>query len=284
MSELKTPVEIDTALAELYRQESDLEFQVDRYRRLAVSYADKPYYANRVAEYDAKARELVLEISEVKKKIAELDKKYTGWSRAFLVSNSNGHIHASTNCSTCFPTTQYIWLTDLSGQDRLEIAGLAGEKACSVCYPDAPSEYFLRKCQLEDPAVVKARVEREAKRAEREAKRIASGISNPDGSALKVRSYSNYVEHLRTERTAQIWAVEALTFVLGFDEKEQAHQSERKANHEEDVDKVIIALAFKRGESVESVREQITAKANLKVRQNQKALEEWRKNNPQYCS
>src|SRR5699024_5899524 len=38
-----------------------------------------------------------------------------GWNRAFLVANTNGHVHSSTSCSTCRATTQFAWMTDYSG-------------------------------------------------------------------------------------------------------------------------------------------------------------------------
>jgi hypothetical protein len=176
-----------------------------------------------------------------------------------------------------------VWLTDLSGQDRLEIAGLAGERACSVCFPDAPSEYFLRKCQLEDPAVVKAREERNAAKAVREAKRIAIGITNPDGSPVKVRrQLSKYLEELKTERTAQIWLVDSLLWIAEFNEVKQSHQVEWKAILEEDVEIVLIALAFKRGQEVEEVRAELQAKVAKKIVQRQRELEKWYQKNPQY--
>src|SRR5699024_12010413 len=61
-----------------------------------------------------------------------------GWNRAFLVAGANGHVHSSTSCSTCHPTTQYAWMTDYSGADEDTIVADAGYRACTVCYPSAP--------------------------------------------------------------------------------------------------------------------------------------------------
>lgn len=288
--DLKTPVEIDTALAGLYNEKSRLESMVDSRRRQIAYYEKHEYYARQQEKAEAEVRELVLEVSEVLKKIRVLEAKYTGWSRAFLVVNANGHIHSSTSCATCYDTTRYVWITDLSGKERLEIAGLAGEKACSVCYPDAPSEYFLRKCQIEDPAVVKAREERAEAKAIREAKRLAVGIWNPDGSVVKVhRTYaSKYLEELKTERTARIWAKDTGVWIAEYHaEKREDWKGERAevlANLEPDLEMVIVAIANKLGQDVESVRAEIQDKVDKQLAKNAKERAKWLANNPQYAN
>ena len=287
--DLKTPVEIDTALASLYNEKFDLEMKIDSYRRSIELYAEREYYASAKAKAEAKVRDLVLEVGEVLKKKRVLEGKYTGWSRAFLVSNTNGHIHSSMDCATCFDTTRYVWLTDLSGQDRLEIAGLAGEKACSVCYPDAPSEYFARKCQLEDPAVVKAREERAEAKAVREAKRLAVGVFNPDGSAVKVRSSygGRYLDELKTERTARIWAKDTGCWIANYHaDKREDWKSERVeilANLEADLEMVLVALAFKAGVEVVVARAEIQDKVDKQLAKNARERAKWIANNPQYA-
>jgi hypothetical protein len=73
--------------------------------------------------------------------IADLEDTYTGWSRFFVVTSSNGHIHSSRACSTCYPTTTYGWLPNLSGKTEAEAIkhfGPAAEALCSVCFPNAP--------------------------------------------------------------------------------------------------------------------------------------------------
>lgn len=61
-----------------------------------------------------------------------------GWNRAFLVSNANGHVHSSTSCSTCRPSTRFAWMTQYSGADEGTIVQDAGHRACTTCYPSAP--------------------------------------------------------------------------------------------------------------------------------------------------
>lgn len=67
--------------------------------------------------------------------------QYDGWSRFFLVRNNNGHIHSSMGCSTCHPTTQYAWITQLSGKTEADAVAELGEILCSVCFPSAPVEW-----------------------------------------------------------------------------------------------------------------------------------------------
>lgn len=71
--------------------------------------------------------------------VAELS--YDGWSRFFLVQASNGHIHRDMACSTCFPTTQYAWLPELSGLGEAAAVEEYGAILCSICYPSAPVEW-----------------------------------------------------------------------------------------------------------------------------------------------
>lgn len=255
---LQTPIEIDTALAELYDKKFELLTTKGHYEQ-SVEFAKKYFPGNETKLAEALKRvELVNAVlGHTNRSIADIEKLYTGWTRAFLVSNANGHIHSSMSCVTCFETTRFIWLPNLSGEDRLKIAELAGESACTICYPDAPSEYFLRKCQLEDPKKVQAREEREAKKKEREAKKLVTGITNPDGTPLTIKE-GKYPETIKTERTAQTWAVDNLYWISNYPAGELLEQ--RKQNHEI----VLAALAHKRGTSIEEQRALIQKKSALK--------------------
>lgn len=259
---LGTPIEIDTALAGLYDKKFDLRLSVERAQQ-EVLFAEKYYPKNEARKEQAEMRVIAVKnkLAELNTEIAEVEKLYTGWSRAFIVRNANGHIHSSMSCNTCFDTTKFIWLPELSGENRMKIAELAGEAACSVCYPDAPSEYRLLKSQLEDPEKVRAREEREAKKQAREAKQLATGITNPDGTPLTIKE-RKYRETIKTERTAQTWAVDNLYWISQYADKDWlvAEVEERKQNHEI----VLVALAHKRGTSVEEQRALIEKKSATK--------------------
>lgn len=89
-------------------------------------------------------------LSAIRDEERELEAQYTGWSRFFLVTNANGHIHSSMHCSTCHPTTSFAWLPTLSGLTEAEAVAEHGTILCSVCYPSAPVEWTVGK-QVEAP-------------------------------------------------------------------------------------------------------------------------------------
>lgn len=115
----------------------------------------------------ATARE---ELAAVTAERQAAEREYRGWSRAYLVTNSGGHVHRSMDCSTCYPNTSYFWVTALSGLSDDEVVDEARERACTVCYPDAPVE------KLGQATRVFSDDERDAQQraAERAAKRTAA--------------------------------------------------------------------------------------------------------------
>jgi hypothetical protein len=121
------------------------------------------------------------------------------WSRFFLVTNSNGHIHRSTSCSTCFSTTEYAWLTDLSGRSEAEAVEALGEILCSVCFPSAPVEWT----NGESNEVKRTRAEREAAKAERAAKKVAKALipEDPEGGYLTTVGR----DRIKTVAAAKTW-------------------------------------------------------------------------------
>jgi len=74
-----------------------------------------------------------------------------GWSRFFLVTNANGHIHSSMQCSTCRWDTRFAWLPELSGLTEKDAVEAYGPKLCSVCFPSAPVEWTLGEAKPVDP-------------------------------------------------------------------------------------------------------------------------------------
>lgn len=171
MVSMSTPIEVDTKLAELHQEYAKLESKVES-AAVSVAYqAGGRYYykgnrrvmsitledavetleanpeayslsngrTNRQAleEFEKAKTALGNKVSEIE----EQNKLYTGWSRFFLVTSSNGHIHNSRHCSTCRPTTTFGWLPYLSGKDEseaIDFFGPAAEALCSVCFPYAP--------------------------------------------------------------------------------------------------------------------------------------------------
>lgn len=93
----------------------------------------------------AKLAERKAALAELMEREAAVQATYTGWSRFFLVTSSPGHVHASTHCSTCRPTTTYGWLPELSGKDEAEAVKDLGPTLCTVCFPSAPTEWTSGK-------------------------------------------------------------------------------------------------------------------------------------------
>ena len=156
----QSPREIDTALAEIYGRlyrVYDLINQKTRFIKDYTAGLEKKakgdtrylYWSeeerdNLVSEREALREEALTIRLETSPYEAEFTRR-GGWSRFFLVQNNGGHIHSSMSCSTCYPTTRFGWLPDLSGQTEPEAVAAHGAILCTVCYPSAPSEWTDRR-------------------------------------------------------------------------------------------------------------------------------------------
>ena len=162
-----TPVEIDTALAEIYSRLykvwdaldvnathiKDVEKGLVKYREGNRSYSS--YTQEALDRLEAKRADLQAEASQIRAETLPYDAEYTrrgGWTRFFLVQNNGGHIHSSTACSTCFPTTRFGWLPQESGQDEAAAVAAHGAILCTVCFPSAPVEWTKGKVDLDQCA------------------------------------------------------------------------------------------------------------------------------------
>jgi len=96
-------------------------------------------YASRVRDLLAEREELRAKIEDLAARTAKLDELYTGWSRFYVVGG--GHIHSTMECSTCYPTTLFGWLPELSGHEEREAVAACGPMLCSVCFPTAPVDH-----------------------------------------------------------------------------------------------------------------------------------------------
>jgi hypothetical protein len=163
--------------------------------------------------------------------------QYTGWSRFWLVvSSAHGHLHRTTSCSTCLPTTRFSLIAELSGTGESEAVESQGSILCSVCFPTAPVEWTTGEAKV----AIAARAEREAKRAEREAKRLEKALL-PDGSPLKIDLGNGRLERFDTLASAKMW----LTSFYSWAPHSSYPESAR--------DLVAQAVAAKTGESVADV-------------------------------
>lgn len=148
-------------------------------------------------------------IAKTQQRISALENVHFtyGWSRAFIVSG--GHVHSSTNCHTCFTTTVFYGVPQCSGLNEDEIVELAGERACTVCYPSAPVDVLKRKSQLftrDEAEAQRVRDEKAAKRDAKEAAKITVFLPQ-EGKNGSTQTFG-------TVRSAKIEAVDAYGWAI----------------------------------------------------------------------
>jgi hypothetical protein len=206
-----TPAQIDTEIlrtdtevAELLAGIERAEKVLDRIAKVQGTYeADYKWNSPAMkAEAEATVAQNTKKINQMTGAAAPLRARYNTerWTRYYLVANTNGHVHTSTGCRTCFDTTQFAWLTEQSGMSHGDLTKLAGELSCAECFPNLPKEIMDRKTRIEDPAKRKTRLERETAKAERDAKKQAKALL-PDGSDLRF-TVNGHDERLKTEAAA----------------------------------------------------------------------------------
>ena len=147
-------------------------------------------------------------IAELEAEAAPLHALYSEhrWSRFFLVLNTNGHIHRDMSCSTCFITTDFGWLPELSGLTEAAAVEQQGEILCSVCFPSAPVEWTNGRSNSDKAA----KAERDAAKAERLAKKIAKALVPDDiDGGLTFLVADNRRERIKTIAAAKAWLTDA---------------------------------------------------------------------------
>jgi len=199
-------VKIDTELSELHNKRfnllSDLESAIDTKEFYEKHY---PTRIEEIAKQEGKIESARKKIFEVGCQILNLNEIYEQdpWTRAFLVLASNGHVHSSMDCNTCFPTTRYQWLIQYSNDDEATIVDDAGKDACTICYPSAPAESLNRPSRIvtaDKIAKAQAKAEREAKKAARIAKEKANAPT-ASGKSL-IYKEGKWTREIKTERSA----------------------------------------------------------------------------------
>lgn len=270
----KTPVDVDTKLAEIYNRyyaelapNSERRTRIERYKM----YNDPSYRYYRASDAEtlasniAHAEEAIAKSEEEARKILAESAPYEAewirrgrWTRAFLVDNGNGHVHRSMGCSTCFPTTQFTWLPEFSGRKETEIVEEAGSSACTTCYPSAPVDVLRRASRIENPARRTARIAREEAKAARDKAAAEKAITTPEGNPLQTE---NSYGVIKTARTAEIQAVEARVTVLAQENGQYNITSESVNRERRSFEILLAALAHKHGRTMEDEREYLESKA-----------------------
>lgn len=235
-------VEVDTRLVTTYKHLSDIDYKIQReedsIRRIvgqiwdwrnqiwngtfaeavAVTEFTSEWKAKSHAESIVKRDALIVVRDSLHVIIDECNADWRAngrWSRFYLVNNSNGHIHSSVSCSTCFHDTNFSWLTDLSGLDEVDAVQAEGEVLCTICYPSAPVAWTNGISRRDKEAKAK----REAEKAERQRIKAEKSLSI-NGDVVEIRTEpkegSRYYGHkeFKTLRSAELWLVEAYAHVL----------------------------------------------------------------------
>jgi hypothetical protein len=199
-------VKIDTQLSSWYDKRWDAISKLESAED-SIKFYEKyyPTSVEKIQESRDKAAKIKLEISFINIEIGKLNAIYNQdpWTRAFLVIASNGHVHSSMDCSTCFPTTRYQWLIQYSNDDEATIVEDAGKDACTICYPSAPAEVLNRPSRIvtaDKIAKAAAKVERDAKKAARIAKEKANAPT-ASGEFLTYKE-GKWTRVIKTERSA----------------------------------------------------------------------------------
>jgi hypothetical protein len=203
-----TPAQIDTEIARLngvmQRSQARMEQAVTTIARIdKASTLDRSLPWNSQAKYDEAVAERDAATVAYRDALAAavpLNEEFTrrgGWTRFYLVTNTGGHVHWTTACGTCFPTTQFAWLTEYSGMARDAFVEEAGSKACTVCFPDAPVEVYSRATRIKYESE-----EAKARREERETKAAAKAAAE-----VVVEGYMGYSSRPQTKTFKSVRAV-----------------------------------------------------------------------------
>ena len=117
-------------------KETVLRYEVGAYAR------EPEWFIQRLEESLAHHAEAENKFNNAVEELRIEERKYTGWSRFFLVAG--GHLHSSMNCSTCnngFNPTEFYWYPTLAGLNEAEAVEAVGSVLCTVCFPSAPVEW-----------------------------------------------------------------------------------------------------------------------------------------------
>lgn len=184
----KTPVEIDRVLAPLWERATKIVYYLMRVEA-DLAKKDQPHYWRR-EDSEKEHRKLCADLAKVRTEAKPFEEEYARrpWRRYYLVTNASGHVHRGTNCTTCFPSTTYAWLVDLAGCDESAMIVEYGEKACTICFPSAPTHPAFRGPGRHDADAKAKRTEEKAARA---AVKSAKAITAPDGSPLVIQNGHN---------------------------------------------------------------------------------------------
>lgn len=255
-----TPAEIDTEIARLTSAMDQQNTIMEQANALINKLTENPnltaYYrsVDQIRSELGGAQRLYRLLFEQRAPLlGEYDRR-GGWTRYYLVDNTNGHVHSSTACSTCYVDTRYLWLTSESGRTAEDVVADAKAQACTVCFPWAPVTSITGKYRTTSQQGVDARA---AERAAKAAEKAAKAITNPDGSALRDADYGTVIKTETAARNALL--------SNGLDLAWYGPDHPTAAKWAVTIRRCVLALAAKRGVSVADVVTEFDVKLAKKI-------------------
>lgn len=209
-----SPAEIDTELARIFGEIARYETRIERANRVIAS---KYASAEQIEAARADEESAVRAIAVLESEDGELEGEFTargGWTRYWLVEG--GHLHHDVSSYRCsrIATTSHYWMTELSGKLAAEVIELAGDRVCTVCFPDAPVAALGRPSALltkTEAERAQDRATRQKAAAEKAAKAAEKGITTPEGQPLVIQeSGRSFGETIKTQRAAEVKLVDLL--------------------------------------------------------------------------
>lgn len=211
-----------------------------------------------IARYQARQEKIM-------EKVRALESVYDiyNWNRAWIVPA--GHVHKNYHCHTLFHDTTRFLCPEVSGMTEDEIVAKAGERACTICYPSAPSEYLARKSQL----MTRDEAEEEAKRQERRAAKLAKEAAKMtvflpgEGKNGMNETYSS----VRGARNAALHSIGWYLFSNTF------YGPDSSDPHYANFIALVEAIAKREEADFESVKGELIGKALAKFKREHKGVE-----------
>lgn len=211
-AQFTTPVEIDTEIARLlplrYRFQAQADYNNRRlnetWTKIARDPSQEGNFDYTLSSLQAALEEALGKLVEVDAQIYPLEAKYTGWNRYSIVTNTNGHVHRSQHCTTCYPTTQYGWIPSLSDCVEADLVAEYGELACTVCFPEAPT---YKGFGDGTSAIARYTAAEKAERAAIKAEKAAAKAAKTLNATVRVNRHgeNGFGDRIETVAAAKKW-------------------------------------------------------------------------------
>jgi hypothetical protein len=209
----RSPSQIDVVLSEFWQEEQRLQLSIVSDERFVADQKRRghTYDLERIGR---RIEDKTFELAELRRSAEPYEAQYNArpWRRYFVVLASNGHVHSGMHCTTCFATTAYNWLPELSGAAEEEMVAQLGETACTVCFPSAPTyrgfgDGTSTLARYSESERAQRRQEKEARAAAKAAKRLPRPLKVPS-SSWKIETWAAAKSELYSAVDwAMVWGV-----------------------------------------------------------------------------